>query len=390
MYETIRALTFTLLLAALLIATSCGGGGAPMQGPGGQRLGPYVFVVGPTSNQLFTFKEADNGTLSQIATTPVGSGPIAIAVQATTVFQPTLFVLNSGDNTVSAVDVDARNDIFSPTGITAPTGAHPVAMDLRIGAGLDSNPAKSDFGTLFVLNQGSNSISAIHITDLQGHMTQVPGSPFATQANPQSLAVVSNGGHVTDPNFVYVANGTLGTISAFKVNADDTLTELAGSPFAAGANIVLVAGLPSQHLLMASDAGNNKLLGFKVANDGSLNPIAGSPFAVGVQPGAIALDTFSGFVYVVNRGSNNISAFKLDTTTSVLSPVAGSPFAAGTNPVAISVISSLNEVFIANQGSSDLSRFTADTTGVLKPFGPPLHVAIPPGGLQTYFDLEIF
>jgi hypothetical protein len=66
-------------------------------------------------------------------------------------------------------------------------------------------------------------------------MAEVPGSPFATQANPQAIAVVTGG---TVPSnittFVYVANGALGTISGFKVNADGSLTELTGSPFVTG------------------------------------------------------------------------------------------------------------------------------------------------------------
>jgi len=263
-------------------------------------------------------------------------------------------------------------------------------MDIRNGAGLVSSTF-SDFGTLYVLNQGSNSISGLHVTDLQGNLAAVPGSPFTTQTNPQSIAVVSNGGLVTDPHFVYVANGTLGSISAFKVNSDGSLTELTGSPFSAGTNVVFVAGRPGGRILMASDADTNKLLAFKIADDGTLTPFPGSPFAVGTQPGPIAFTQFSNtFVYVANRGSSNISAFQVDTTAFTLTPIPGSPFAVGTNPVAMSVMTSLSQLFVANQGSGDINGFKSDiTTGVLSPItGAPMHVVIPPSGLQTFFVLQ--
>ena len=387
MKHPISALT-SALLAILLFITSCSGNGNPsFQPTRPELLGPFLFMVGQTSDTLFIFKEADSGALSLVASPATGHTPVSIAVQGTAIFQPTLFVLNAADNTVSAVNLDPRTGIATPAGSPAMTGSNPVAMGIRNGVGIVSSTV-SDFGTLYVLNQGSNSISGLHVTGLQGNLAAVPGSPFTTQANPQSIAVVANGGLFSDPNFVYVANGTLGSISAFKVNSDDSLTELTGSPFAAGTNIVFVAGRGTERILMASDAGANKLLAFKIANDGTLTPFPGSPFAVGAQPGPIAFTSFSNtFVYIANRGSNNISAFKVDTTAFTLTPVSGSPFNVGTNPVSVGVVNSLGRLFVANQGSADINGFRSDdTTGVLTPLtGFPMHVVTPPSGLQTFF-----
>jgi 6-phosphogluconolactonase (cycloisomerase 2 family) len=41
------------------------------------------------------------------------------------------------------------------------------------------------------------------------------------------------------------------------------------------------------------------------------------------------------FLYVANGGSNNVSAFTINSSTGVLAAVAGSPFSAGTTPSGI-------------------------------------------------------
>jgi hypothetical protein len=43
------------------------------------------------------------------------------------------------------------------------------------------------------------------------------------------------------------------------------------------------------------------------------------------------------FVYVTNNGSNNISAYTINTISGVLSPVSASPFPAGSSPCGVAV-----------------------------------------------------
>jgi hypothetical protein len=72
------------------------------------------------------------------------------------------------------------------------------------------------------------------------------------------------------------------------------------------------------------------VLGFQIQNNGALSPLPGFTVAAGTQPGALTF-TFNDFVYVANRSSNNVSAYKFDFATSTLTPIAGSPFATGTS-----------------------------------------------------------
>jgi DNA-binding beta-propeller fold protein YncE len=72
------------------------------------------------------------------------------------------------------------------------------------------------------------------------------------------------------------------------------------------------------------------------------------------------------FVYVANRGSNNVSAFSVDATTGALTAIAGSPFAAGNLPVAIAVDPTGSYAYVANQMDATVSAFTINrTSGVL-------------------------
>src|SRR5271170_1137896 len=55
------------------------------------------------------------------------------------------------------------------------------------------------------------------------------------------------------------------------------------------------------------------------------------------------------FAYVVNRGSNDVSAYTVDAMTGALTALAGSPFAVGTLPVGITVDPTGNYAYVVNQ-----------------------------------------
>jgi 6-phosphogluconolactonase (cycloisomerase 2 family) len=66
------------------------------------------------------------------------------------------------------------------------------------------------------------------------------------------------------------------------------------------------------------------------------------------------------FAYVVNRGSNNVSAYTLDVASGALTTITGSPFPAGNMPVAIAVDPTGKYLFVVNQGGSTLSAYLID------------------------------
>jgi 6-phosphogluconolactonase (cycloisomerase 2 family) len=88
------------------------------------------------------------------------------------------------------------------------------------------------------------------------------------------------------------------------------------------------------------NTGSNNVSAYAVnTTTGALTAMAGSPFAAGANPSGIAFDYFGTeqVAYVVNTGSNNVSAYAVNTTTGALMAMAGSPFATGANPYSITL-----------------------------------------------------
>lgn len=79
------------------------------------------------------------------------------------------------------------------------------------------------------------------------------------------------------------------------------------------------------------------------------------------------------FAYVANIGSNDISAYTVNTTTGALTQIDcgagsgcnGANFAAGTNPRSIDATPNGKFLYVANQNSGDVSAYAVGATGIL-------------------------
>ena len=160
------------------------------------------------------------------------------------------------------------------------------------------------------------------------------------------------------------------------------LTLGSGGALAAGATATIL--LPLSTSTSPSDQGtasdpnsaflfvaeiNTGLRVFSIGTGGSLSEIAGSPYAVGTGPTAALVDPTGSYVYVANKGSNNLSAFTLTPASGKLTAVAGSPFSSGGQlPLGMVNDNSKKYVAVINSGSngsngnSDLQLFSFDAT----------------------------
>src|SRR5271168_420965 len=66
------------------------------------------------------------------------------------------------------------------------------------------------------------------------------------------------------------------------------------------------------------------------------------------------------FAYVVNRGSNNVSAYSVNAATGTLAAIAGSPFSAGNLPLAVAVDQTGHFAYVVNRMDSTVSAFIID------------------------------
>jgi 6-phosphogluconolactonase len=311
----------------------------------------------------------NTGVLTQIHTAgqvPAGTAPAAIIVDST---GSTAYVANASISSpttspgaISAYTVKSDGTLTS-AGSNAATGPNPVALTM--------DPAGK---FLFVVNQGSNDVSVYSIGS-PGSVTQVSGSPFPTGAAPlppSNALPVPAGVAVSSGNFVYIANQGQDTVSAFSLDtATGKLTAIAGSPFAAGTSPTgLFALLTTSNVsvLYVANQGSNNVSAFNINTDGSLTPTTGSPYAAGLGPVALTADPTRAFLYVANRTSNQLTGYKVSPGSGTLTALSPSTVSTGTNPVALSFqpggngctgnACMTNFLYVANIGNNTISGFT--------------------------------
>lgn len=253
----------------------------------------------------------------------------------------------------------------------------------------------------YVTNFVSNNVFAYAINPSSGALTQIKGSPFAASYGAIAVAIDPRG------RFAYVVNnGSIsghypGNVSAYAINASSgLLTQIKGSPFAAGAGPSSVAIDPSGKFAYVTNDDSNDVSGYAInADSGALKQINGSPFKAGYIPTAVATDPTGKFVYVTDYYGASyyspgvVSAYMINRTTGALTKVKGSPFAAGFGPDAIAIDPGGKFAFVVNYNSDDVYAYAINpSTGGLKqvkgsPFKAglyPLGLAIDPRGPFLY------
>jgi DNA-binding beta-propeller fold protein YncE len=230
----------------------------------------------------------------------------------------------------------------------------------------------SGFGTSI----GAQAIGIYTINTSTGLLTAVGGSPIPLYTgNGSTPAVVTPTGLLITPSnsYVYVSLGslgvqilTLGTNGALATGSTPSLllpTSTSTSPSDQG-----LASDPLSAFLFVSEI-NTGLRVLSIGTGGSLKEVSGSPYAVGTGPTGVIVDPTGSYVYVANKGSNNISAFTLTAASGQLTGIAGSPFASGgLLPIALVNDNSKQFVAVINSGSNgsggnnDMQVFKFDTT----------------------------
>jgi 6-phosphogluconolactonase (cycloisomerase 2 family) len=369
--------TVPLVLLAMALAGCGSSSTTPLGGP----TVAYLYVVGQGANTIFPFRGVSDGEIQALSLS-FPSNPIPVAM----VLHPNkdlVYVANSTSNTVSGYTLNHQTGTLTPVGTAiAPSPICPAppcataspATSTPVSVGIDS---AGKF--LFVLNQGvtgaspavNASISVFSIDTTRGLLTLVSGSPFPLP----SLSAGQAQSMVVSPaaSFLYVSNGTDGTIAQIAFDANGQLT--ANSPSTVspstifGGPVATLAGMaidPKGQFLYAADSANNKIFSFSIPSSGALAPVAAFTLAqttAETTPVAVAVDATSSFLYTANHGSDNVTALKISSGT--LTEVSGSPYstrgtvvsnAAQPSTIVVDVTNAF--VYVGNQGSRDMMGFT--------------------------------
>jgi 6-phosphogluconolactonase (cycloisomerase 2 family) len=127
-----------------------------------------------------------------------------------------------------------------------------------------------------------------------------------------------------DPSdrYVYVANGGSNSISGYRItNSNGSLTPLDGSPVPATVQPCAVVGVPLGRFVYVGNAGSQDIFGFTVdSSTGNLSPIHGSRLPVGANPCSLSIDPAGRFLYAATSEAT-ARRFSLNGATGGLVPL---------------------------------------------------------------------
>lgn len=170
---------------------------------------------------------------------------------------------------------------------------------------------------LYVINRGSNTISAYSIDEATGMLALLPFSPITGVAEQRTIKV-----HPSGSPLIVGAD----TFASFNITAKSA-TPAAGSPYAMPANVSPTASVltPDGSYYYAGGNSGNFFAGYSIDQaTGVMTPIEGSPFDSGnATPNPTAIDA-SGRLYVINSRQALVRVYTL--VNGVPTPVTNSPF----------------------------------------------------------------
>jgi 6-phosphogluconolactonase len=273
---------------------------------GGTNTGDYIYVGNGNNRFVAGFGVSSTGALSVLTNSPYNNG-VAVISSAITPGNNFLYA-----GTTSGIFIYAIN---SDGSITVQNGGNIAAQDVVPTAmQVDSTGSyllAAGVSTSFT----AQAVGIYKINSTAGLLTAVTGSPLALYTgNAPTVTVLTPTAMLITPDnsYVYVSLASLGvqvlTLSsggALSTGSAPTILlpfSTSSSPADYG-----LASDPNSSFLFVCEF-NSGLRVLSIGTSGSLKEVSGSPYSVGTGPAGVILDSTGSYVYVANKGSNNISA----------------------------------------------------------------------------------
>jgi 6-phosphogluconolactonase len=231
--------------------------------------GRYLLAVDPGSNQISLLRIRRDGALRLVGHGPVASGglePVSIAIH-----RHLVYVANAGaggtDYTGFRLGRGGRLSPIAGSTIVLPPGSAPG--DVLFNA-TGANLAGTRVGT---------SLIDSFAVGRDGRLTAAPGSPYAAQ----TAGPFGSEFRPTDPSQLFVTNahggpGT-GSVSAFSVAGDGTLSSIGTSPFTNGQTGTCWVEISQDgRYLFAVNTATPSISRYAIADDGSLTLLGNTLF----------------------------------------------------------------------------------------------------------------
>ncbi len=340
-------------------------------GTGNTSAGDVLYVANLTAANILAYSVSSTGALTAVSGSPYAPGepPTAMAITPGNTFLyvasatgilgysigsgGVLTALNSGTALVA--------DVLASTAMVVDTTGNYL-----FAAGID-------------LASGTNTpeVGVYQIDTSTGALTEISGSPLAvpngngsTSSAPTQLYMAPNNQYL----YLTLASGGTDILSftestpSLGVPTSNNLVNLSTG----GTSQNNVVANAASTLLFMTETGTGVRV-FTIGTGGALSEIKGSPFAAGTGATGIALNAAGTNLYVTNKGSGTVSGFSVAAagTVGTLTALSGSPYTVGTLPYSLSLDQSGSFLAVANSGGTpDLGVYSMNaTTGALTSTG---------------------
>lgn len=275
--------------------------------------GRYLVAADAGSNQISVLRIERDGGLHPVDGSPTDSGgiqPISIAIH-----DDLVYVANEGNGTSGSNYTGFR---LHENGRLTPLRNSTVLLP---NTALPGDVFFNADGTHLVGTEvGTTDPSTFKIDSFvvgqDGRLTAAPGSPFAAQgAGPFGSEF-----RPTNPSQLYVSNAHngagKGTVSAFHVGRNGTLTSIGDSPYPD--NQTAPCWIEITHdgrYLFTVNTGDSTISSYRIRADGTLKLLGSTPIKnpTGVlRPFDARLTPNGKYLYVVDAGLDAVSGFAVD------------------------------------------------------------------------------
>ena len=200
-----------------------------------------------------------------------------------------IFQINSS---TGALTQSAQGTVALSTGSPTQVYFTPNNQYVYIGLGTGGTDG-------FVFNSSTGAVSG------QVHLAPRPGSGAADNAI------------AADNNSAYLFVGeTVSGLRVLTIGTGGALTEVTGSPFATQLGPKSIVVDPTNTYVYVANSNANVISGYTLETGGTLTPLSSSPFNTGSAPYAMSLDSTGKYLFVIsNGGSPDLQVFSFDTTT---------------------------------------------------------------------------
>ena len=302
----------------------------------------FVATTKQTPGQIEVYEvNSESGALHTIPTSPFPSGgrdPIAEAVSPNFL---NLYVVNDDDNNIVQFSIGTDGKLYPQSTVNTP-GTFPLAVAINAAgtflyvvdtlqpiAGCSlTNPCPGDIAVYPINSDGSLGAPVANNGTYPTYWPlQLTSSNATTVLTPTAMNVLANGNDVYVT--AYNANTNAGYIFGFSTSSTGALTPLnGGAPVSLGSEPVALASDSGSQYLYVVDELKNAVDSFSVQSSGALSLVGSTP--TGNQPSAITLFKDS-YLYVSNSLDSTVTAYTV--SAGAVSNVG--TYASSTNPVAV-------------------------------------------------------